>query len=211
MTKNELWLYYHVGICPICHFSRLEHGFTWGFRGQWDVAMYYARLDYVSELRASNKWLKPQPVKERLLDVEHTWACAWHYHHCVGVLGWSHLWEVDKWQTIRHGWCVLMEYYKFFMGPALSVWLWCADLWIIWYSPEEQARLLINMAFDDSTGSWVDVFFFWVGIICLSVSTIWARGVGPRVRPDQLSELVWTCLLPLLAGLLLFLICYISF
>lgn len=34
-------------------------------------------------------------------------------------------------------------------------------------------------------------FLFWLQLISISIFTIWARGVGPRFRPDQMSDLTW--------------------
>jgi NADH:ubiquinone oxidoreductase subunit H len=36
-----------------------------------------------------------------------------------------------------------------------------------------------------------ETFLFYAQIIFISVFTIWARGVGPRFRPDQMSDLTW--------------------
>ena len=33
------------------------------------------------------------------------------------------------------------------------------------------------------------VIFVWAQLISLAAFTIWARGVGPRFRPDQMSDL----------------------
>lgn len=49
----------------------------------------------------------------------------------------------------------------------------------------------------------LDLFFVWLHIICLAILTIWARGVGPRFRPDQLSTLTWKDLILFICGLLI--------
>lgn len=46
------------------------------------------------------------------------------------------------------------------------------------------------------------ILVIWGQIILLAVFTIWARTVGPRFRPDQLSDLTWKDLLLLLLGML---------
>lgn len=51
------------------------------------------------------------------------------------------------------------------------------------------------------------MLILWTQIISLAILTIWARGVGPRFRPDQLSDLTWKDLLIFLGGLLICCIC----
>ncbi len=46
------------------------------------------------------------------------------------------------------------------------------------------------------------IVYVWGQIIALAILTIWARGVGPRFRPDQLSDLTWKDLLPTLLTIL---------
>ena len=46
----------------------------------------------------------------------------------------------------------------------------------------------------------------WLQFIGLATYTIWARGVGPRFRPDQMSDLTWKDLLFFLVGLLVLLV-----
>jgi NADH:ubiquinone oxidoreductase subunit H len=48
-----------------------------------------------------------------------------------------------------------------------------------------------------------DLFIMWFQIISLGVLTIWARGVGPRFRPDQMSEITWKDILIYLTGIFL--------
>jgi NADH:ubiquinone oxidoreductase subunit H len=50
-----------------------------------------------------------------------------------------------------------------------------------------------------------DIIIVWLQLICIATFTIWARGVGPRFRPDQMSDITWKDLLIFLA-LLFFLI-----
>jgi hypothetical protein len=50
-----------------------------------------------------------------------------------------------------------------------------------------------------------DLFVMWAQMISVAILTIWARGVGPRFRPDQMSELTWKDILIYLIGCLLFL------
>lgn len=47
------------------------------------------------------------------------------------------------------------------------------------------------------------LFKMWMQVIGLAIVSIWARGVGPRFRPDQLSNIAWKDLLILLVSLLL--------
>lgn len=42
----------------------------------------------------------------------------------------------------------------------------------------------------------------WIQLISIAILTIWARGIGPRFRPDQLSDLTWKDLLIYLSGIL---------
>ena len=51
------------------------------------------------------------------------------------------------------------------------------------------------------TATW-PLFKMWVCVTIIAVLTIWARGVGPRFRPDQLSNITWKDILILLGGLL---------
>ena len=53
----------------------------------------------------------------------------------------------------------------------------------------------------DCGAGWALVWL-WLQFIGLATYTIWARGVGPRFRPDQMSDLTWKDLLFFLAGLL---------
>lgn len=46
------------------------------------------------------------------------------------------------------------------------------------------------------------MLIIWGQIISLAILTIWARGVGPRFRPDQISDLTWKDLLVFLLGVL---------
>ena len=48
-----------------------------------------------------------------------------------------------------------------------------------------------------------NLFRLWCLITTIAILTIWARGVGPRFRPDQLSDLTWKDLLLFLAALLI--------
>lgn len=55
-------------------------------------------------------------------------------------------------------------------------------------------------------GSGLALIFIWVQFIGLATYTIWARGVGPRFRPDQMSDLTWKDLLFFLAGFLVLIV-----
>ncbi len=57
--------------------------------------------------------------------------------------------------------------------------------------------------FREYTKSTFMLFICWVQVTGIAILTIWARGIGPRVRPDQLSDLVWKDLIIILIGLLL--------
>ena len=46
------------------------------------------------------------------------------------------------------------------------------------------------------------ILIIWGQIISLAILTIWARGVGPRFRPDQLSDLTWKDLVLFLGTML---------
>ena len=167
ITGTGWRLYRSKGICPVCRFHRLEHASTWGARGRWDLIPYFTNLNYTSELRTLYKGLKPQPVVKRLIDVEHTWACAWHYYYCVGVLGWAHLWEVDKWRTIQHAWRVVVEHWNFFISPVWDVWLWCVKRWAIRDLLAASIRLRLEMSFSDEEIFWIFMFSFWIAAACL--------------------------------------------
>lgn len=54
--------------------------------------------------------------------------------------------------------------------------------------------------------SYYDLVYIWLSIIGLAFITILARGIGPRFRIDQLSDLTWKDLLILLVGLLFIII-----
>jgi NADH:ubiquinone oxidoreductase subunit H len=41
----------------------------------------------------------------------------------------------------------------------------------------------------------LDILVVWIQLMAMAVMTIWARGVGPRFRPDQLSDITWKDLL----------------
>lgn len=43
-----------------------------------------------------------------------------------------------------------------------------------------------------------DLVWLWVQTISCATFTIWARGVGPRFRPDQLSDITWKDILIIL-------------
>lgn len=47
-----------------------------------------------------------------------------------------------------------------------------------------------------------NILVIWIQIMSLAILTIWARGVGPRYRIDQLSDLAWKDLLLFLGGFL---------
>lgn len=73
------------------------------------------------------------------------------------------------------------------------------------------AWLLAEQPWAGPWGGWRwDLATLWLQYISLAAYTIWARGVGPRFRPDQLSDLTWrellllcgACLIAALAGLL---------
>lgn len=51
-----------------------------------------------------------------------------------------------------------------------------------------------------------DLIWIWIQLICFGAFTIWARGVGPRFRPDQLSDITWKDILIILIGLLTFIL-----
>lgn len=53
------------------------------------------------------------------------------------------------------------------------------------------------------------VILLWCKIFIASIFTIWARGVGPRVRPDQLSDITWKDFLLNLLGFLILVIYYL--
>lgn len=55
-----------------------------------------------------------------------------------------------------------------------------------------------------STPLWL-----WLQVISLGILTIWARGMGPRFRPDQLTEIVWRDMLIYLGGLLILVLFYV--
>lgn len=61
--------------------------------------------------------------------------------------------------------------------------------------------LQLSEAPTGETSTWALVAL-WLQFICLAAYTIWARGVGPRFRPDQMSDLTWKDLLFFLVGLL---------
>ncbi len=46
------------------------------------------------------------------------------------------------------------------------------------------------------------ILTMWGQLMSIAILTIWARGVGPRFRPDQLSDLTWKDLLLFLGSLL---------
>lgn len=48
------------------------------------------------------------------------------------------------------------------------------------------------------------ILILWIKLILCSLLTIWARGVGPRTRPDQLSDWTWKDILIFLFSCLLF-------
>ncbi len=54
------------------------------------------------------------------------------------------------------------------------------------------------------------ILMIWGQIMSLAVLTIWARGVGPRFRPDQLSDLTWKDLLIFLSGILVLVISVVA-
>lgn len=49
-------------------------------------------------------------------------------------------------------------------------------------------------------------FFAWFQFAAFGISIIWARGVGPRLRPDHLSDLTWKDFLLFLTGFLFFIL-----
>lgn len=53
------------------------------------------------------------------------------------------------------------------------------------------------------------LILLWCKIVTASIFTIWARGVGPRLRPDQLSDLTWKDSLLNLLGFLIIIIYYL--
>ena len=46
------------------------------------------------------------------------------------------------------------------------------------------------------------IIILWLKMIICSIFTIWSRGVGPRFRTDQMSDISWKEVLVLLIGLL---------
>lgn len=96
------------------------------------------------------------------------------------------------------------SWYLHFYVDLKTLFLAYGLLWYTWY---EYLLWILNSIFNiNITISQIpiifDLFFFWGHIICLAILTIWARGVGPRFRPDQLSNLTWKDLIVFIAGLL---------
>lgn len=67
-----------------------------------------------------------------------------------------------------------------------------------WGSPRE-ASVNIPLRF----------ILLWCKLFIASIFTIWARGVGPRARPDQLSDMTWKDFLLNLLGFLIIVIYYL--
>ena len=55
------------------------------------------------------------------------------------------------------------------------------------------------------------LFVLWIKTITCAILTIWARGVGPRFRVDQMSDLTWKDLLVILIGFLFVILYYMLF
>ena len=55
----------------------------------------------------------------------------------------------------------------------------------------------------EETFNPLDLFYIWLQVFFFGIITIWARGVGPRFRPDQLSDLTWKDLVIYLLGIVL--------
>lgn len=64
----------------------------------------------------------------------------------------------------------------------------------------QASEVLVNASTD-----W-GLVCLWLQFIGIATYTIWARGVGPRFRPDQMSDLTWKDLLFFLVGLLVLII-----
>lgn len=55
-----------------------------------------------------------------------------------------------------------------------------------------------NTSFND-----YDLVHLWLGVVMVGIVTILARGVGPRSRPDQLSDLTWKDIIIILVSTLI--------
>jgi hypothetical protein len=54
--------------------------------------------------------------------------------------------------------------------------------------------------YDETPYMAKEILNMWSSVVLLAIMTIWSRGVGPRFRPDQLSDLTWKDLLIFLLG-----------
>lgn len=70
--------------------------------------------------------------------------------------------------------------------------------------PQIQQPVINNTYFNHfNSYSALNILTLWFQIMSLAILTIWARGVGPRFRPDQLSDLTWKDLLVFLSSFLI--------
>ncbi len=67
----------------------------------------------------------------------------------------------------------------------------------------------LDFSHSETHWSWGDLMLFWLQITAVMVFTIWARGVGPRFRADQMSDFTWKDALILVGGWLFFICCCI--
>ena len=194
-------IYYCHGICPGCGFHSLENGMTWIFYKQDEDAIkndgwiFYELLKYSSEL----VWIytgDPDAVYYyRLIDIEPTWECVFHYYRCIGVYTWVELWEIDKWKTIYYFTEKFELVFNFYLEPIMTVYEWLTECFVTLIGYDNYFKLMLKWVTIEKSQSFDTLFVKWLKILALAVSTIWARGVGPRTRPDQLSDITWTILI----------------
>lgn len=100
----------------------------------------------------------------------------------------------------------LVKYTRSNRNLGLAIWRELAVTLAYAYT-EVEIALSLQMA-EAARGDFVTwmTIILWVQFLGIAAYTIWARGVGPRFRPDQMSDLTWKDLLLLLAGLLVMII-----
>ena len=81
------------------------------------------------------------------------------------------------------------SYYNLTWLPIKSFVKLCVES-IFLYLCRNKDILLDNTDFMNNIYTY-SLLLIWLGIISIAVFTIWSRGVGPRFRPDQMSDLVW--------------------
>lgn len=97
----------------------------------------------------------------------------------------------------------------FFFYITKSVVMAIIRIFIYIYLARFNSKLFLDMN-DISKNSYYkyDLLAIWFKVLFIGIITILARGIGPRTRPDQLSDFTWKDIVIFLFGFLIMLIIF---